>query len=115
MVEGFKDVSALLGMTEALSESYVKLISAMLIHQMAEKALSCEDGKLKHGSCEIPNVGKIFFFENASNNQYSYTFIPADRFEEELKRAIQTGKSPLEKILEGTLIERLNTKYRGVV
>jgi hypothetical protein len=112
-MSSWKDISALLGMTEALSESYVKLISAMLVHQIAEQSLDKVDSKLIDGVCEIPNVGKIKI--HRVGEELEYSFIPTDKFEESLKRAIRTGKSPLEKVVEGTLIDRLNKKYRGVV
>jgi len=104
----------LLGLTRVITHSFTRIISLGLVHKVAEQSLEKEDGNLRTVDIEIPFIGKLNL--NYNGNEITVNeFTLAEKFKDQLKEAIDDGKSPLVPEAEKSLIKAITKRYETLI
>ena len=107
-----KEIETLTGLSPSASKGFVTLYPAIVLHTVAEQAMDKEYGSLREVLVELPGIGKIEV--SRVDGFLRYFFVPLPDFARQLDMAMQKGESPLVKMLESTLIEKINNKYKNL-
>lgn len=109
-----EDISDITGLSPTVSKAYARIYATVLMHELAGEVLSHEDGRLEKTELYLPGLGtlKVKFVHTKKRK---YEFIPDQDFDRGLLKVWRTGNSPLIPLLEKSLVDRINTKYNGLL
>lgn len=108
------DLEALTGLTPKSLTGYTRLYPAIMLHEIAEQTLDNTNGKLRDCCFTIPRVGKVVI-HRSDIDSLEYEFMPDPEFEKQIVKSMNTGSSPLTKILETSVISMINQKYQDLL
>lgn len=108
-----KSLSEIFNLKPTITDRLIRLINSATLHDIAEKALDSEDGRLKSATIELPYVGSMKVYVE-DNEVKVDSIILEDKYKEDLYSAINKGESPLIKMIGDKLISRLKDKYESL-
>ena len=102
------------GLSRHLTHSFTRILAQALVHQIAEKALDKENGRLSEFSIEIPFIGRADI--RMENNEPVVDKLELEQdFKEWIKAAVKEGRSPLVISSEEALINSIKSRYNSLI
>lgn len=102
------DIADLTSLPKTLSKDIVPIMESAIAHRVLESTLTGE-------SLTTVDLGIGMLYIKIEGTAVKYRFVPTKKMEEEVAKVLVTKTSPVERKLEQSLLNKLESAYKGLV